>query len=157
MRWTGLTLAALAGCSVAPPPAPPPPAPAVETAQESYQRAERLFMEGDFEATLSNCERALQLDPHHEPARTLRQEVQFILGADRVTRFAAAQTRLAKLEGWLEMGRQHLFFGDLAQAELCALLALDLAPLLLPEMDVELRLAQAQALLDWVRVCREED
>lgn len=158
MRWAGLLLAGTAGCSVAPPlPAPPPlRTPQVETAQSIYQRAERSFAAGDFETTMAQCERALGVDPDHVPAKTLLREVEFILGSDRITQLALAQTRLEKFEDWLDVGRQYLFRGNLAQAEFCALLADDLVVLLPPEMDVELRRAQVQALFDWVKALRED-
>ena len=153
MRWAGLLLAALAGCASAPPPLPAAPG---ETAEELYRRAERSFVAGDFEATVTRCEHALQLDPRYVPAIALLQEATFIQWSDRAAQQALAQSRLAKFEDWLELGRQHLFHGSLAQAELCVQLALDLLSLLPPEMDVELRVAQVQALSDWVKVFRED-
>src|SRR5262245_7392573 len=76
---------------------------------------------------------------------------------DAVVSAALARIRLAEVEEWLEFGRRELFFGDLDRAARAARKVLDLAALLPPEMDVELRMDQAEAILDWVKVFREEE
>ena len=162
MKWTGLILAAFVGCSVAPPPRAAtgvvvPPSPPEPTADEHYWDAERLFQRAEFELSQLECGRALKVNPRHGAASALWLELSFILGEGRGGSGDVARIRLSQFESLLDEGRTNLFFGSLTQAEDCARRALDLAEMLPPEMDVELRIAQAQALLDWVRVCREED
>jgi hypothetical protein len=126
MRWSVLVLA-LAGCSVA------PPSKAVIAA---HALAERFYQVGDYEVTLVECKRMLELDPYDAPAEA---------------------ARLAQFETWVAEGRTQLLFGDLDLAEQYGQLAFDAAPLLPPEMDVELRLTQARALLDWVKASRDNE
>ncbi|HEX7898495.1 MAG TPA: hypothetical protein VF950_12090 [Planctomycetota bacterium] len=50
-----------------------------------YARAERLFQAGEYEKASLWCERSLQLNPSHAPAKALLTEVQFLLGQGMAT------------------------------------------------------------------------
>jgi hypothetical protein len=152
MRWAGL-LILLAGCATAPPPLEPPPK--LSPAERNYRQAEQLYQAGDFIGSQIQCERALREDPFHAPSKALHSEVKRRLGEGHFPATVLAQARLDKVEACLEEGRRHLFLGNLFQARLLATLAHDLAQTLPPEMDIELRVAQAQAILDWAEAFRE--
>jgi hypothetical protein len=155
MRWAGLILVALAGCAVEapapdlPPPSPPPPM----TAGDYYKWAESLFQLGDFDRSLLQCENALRCDPRHAGATALQTEVAFVLGKGR----HQAEAQLRVLESLLEEGRMNLFFGNLDYAQDCAERAFGIAQRLPPEMDVDLRIAQVKAILDWARTIQEDE
>lgn len=144
------------GCATAPPAvvtvsAPPPP-----SADQLYLEAERFYQAGDFERTGVLCAEALEIDARHAPAFALLTEVKFILGSGKPDQRAMSLARLSQFDALLEEGRRQLFFGSLDYAEDCARSAFNLAEMLPPEMDVDLRLHQVQALREWIRYFQEE-
>ena len=54
-------------------------------ADEHYRLAERYFQAGDFEKAEIECEKSIQLNTSHAPAKALHLEIQFILGRHKVT------------------------------------------------------------------------
>lgn len=142
-----------AGCSTA----APPPAPTPDPVATAYELAEWLFFAGDYPTCMVQCRRILRMNPDHADSQRLLRETARELGEHKIPEKALALSRLAQVEACLEDGRRQLFFGDLELAESYALLALDLTPLLPPEMDVDLRVMQARGILEWVRMFREND
>jgi hypothetical protein len=125
------------------------------TANDYYRWAESICQLGDFERSLRLCENALRCDPRHAAATALWTELIFILGRGGGTA-ASPQARLSYFESMLEEGRRQLFLGQPAVAEDYAERACRVAETLPPEMDVELRLRQVRALLDWIRACEDD-
>ena len=58
---------------------------AAADAEACYRLAERYYQAGDFEKAFLECEKALQLNPNHAPAKALHMEVQFLLGRGKAT------------------------------------------------------------------------
>jgi tetratricopeptide (TPR) repeat protein len=56
------------------------PAPTL-SADEHYRRAEQDFQKADYDRAEQECRKAIARDPNHLPARTLLQELQFLLAA----------------------------------------------------------------------------
>src|SRR6185436_14442617 len=54
-------------------------------ADEHYRLAERYYQAGDFEKSVLECQKAIQLNANHAPAKALFTEVQFILGQGKAT------------------------------------------------------------------------
>jgi Ca-activated chloride channel family protein len=100
-------------------------------ADEHYRLAERYYTAGDPEKSEVEIQKALVLAPQHAPARSLLQEIQFILGKGKATPatqeydrrlMKSALVRQPELRSEadtaLERGRRLQAAGDLANANL---------------------------------------
>ncbi len=98
-------------------------------ADEHYRLAERQYVAGDFEKATQECEKAIQLNPNHAPARALFMEVQFILGRSKATPVSEEhdkyvkealvrhQQLLVEIDQAYERGTRAYNLGEYEQAE----------------------------------------
>ena len=98
-------------------------------ADEHYRLAERYYQAGDFEKSVLECQKAIQLNANHAPARALFTEVQFILGQGRATpaskeyddfmreALVRHQQLLIEIDNAYERGKRDYNLGEYDQAE----------------------------------------
>src|ERR1043166_314532 len=98
-------------------------------ADEHYRLAERYFQAGDFEKAALECDKAIQINGNHAPARALKMEVEFNLGRGRVTTTSKEyddylrealvrhQQTLVEIDNAMATGQRQYNAGDYDKAE----------------------------------------
>ncbi|HXX94028.1 MAG TPA: tetratricopeptide repeat protein, partial [Planctomycetota bacterium] len=129
-------------------------------ADEHYRLAERYYQAGDYEKAAVECEKALQINGNHAPARALHLEVEFLLGRgkvnatsmeyDRYMREALVrhQQTLVEIDNAMASGQRLYNLGEYDKAEREFRKILEYAKWMPTGIELETRRRQALDMLD---------
>lgn len=137
-------------------------------ADEHYRLAERYYQSGDYEKSQLECDKALQINGNHAPARALFMEVQFLLGRGRVTPAAEEydkymrealvrhQQTLVEIDNAMASGQRQYNAGDYDKAEREFRKILEYAKWMPTGIELETRRKQALDMLDRTKEARRQ-
>jgi type II secretory pathway component GspD/PulD (secretin)/tetratricopeptide (TPR) repeat protein len=137
-------------------------------ADEHYRLAERYFQAGDFEKAALECEKALQINGNHAPARALHMEVQFNLGRGQVTpasqeydkymkeAVVRQQQTIVEIDNAMAAGQRQYNMGDYDKAEREFRKILEYAKWMPTGVELETRRKQALDMLDRSKEARRQ-
>ena len=137
-------------------------------ADEHYRLAERYFQAGDFEKAALECDKAIQINGNHAPARALKMEVEFNLGRGRVTTTSKEyddylrealvrhQQTLVEIDNAMATGQRQYNAGDYDKAEREFRKILEYAKWMPTGIELETRRKQALDMLDRTKEARRQ-
>jgi type II secretory pathway component GspD/PulD (secretin)/tetratricopeptide (TPR) repeat protein len=129
-------------------------------ADEHYRLGERYYQAGDYEKAALECEKALQINGNHAPARALHLEVEFLLGRGKVNANAMEydkymrealvrhQQTLVEVDNAMAAGQRHFNMGEYEKAEREFRKILEYAKWMPTGIELETRRKQALDMLD---------